>query len=119
MSKGRREHRQLGGGGSVGGHLPPLLHVRLIAGNMFPERGKHRRHRLPQQPVPILERLIQHGHGLHATGGFCSCSPALHSSAAAVRPWTGRAWEARLRSCPEAAPLVSRGSDAGVLRLER
>ena len=114
MSKGRREHRQLGGGGSVGGHLPPLLHVRLIAGNMFPERGKHRRHRLPQQPAPILERLIQHGHGLHATGGFCSCSPALHSSAAAVRPWTGGLGKRgsarvrrRLRWCPEARTLVS------------
>ena len=54
---------------------------------MIPERSNNRRHRLPHQAAPILERGIQQGHGRMsgAAGGFCSRKPALHSSAAAAR----------------------------------
>ena len=106
---GLRKHRQRGGGGVGGDVLHPILHVPPVDRNMVPERGKHRRHRLPHQPAPILERRIQHGHGRisGAAGGFCSRKGALHSGAA-VRPWLeGGLGSGALRSCPEA---VSSGS---------
>ena len=88
MSEGLGKHRQRDGGGLGGDAVHPLLHVFLIDGNMVPERGKNRRHRLPHQAAPILERGIQQGHGRMsgAAGGFCLCKPAPHSSAAALRP---------------------------------